>query len=148
MTKLVSFSPRADLSRMQRDFDSLFSNFFPTSGTDSETSEAVSWHPKIDVVETKDAFELAIDVPGVEKDAIQINVHEGVLSISGERIARQVQDDDNVIRFERQTGRFYRSFTLPNKIDDKKIVAQHENGVLTMRVPKLVESKPRKIMIK
>ena len=148
MTKLVSFSPRADLSRMQRDFDTLFSNFFPTNSADTDAGEAISWHPRIDVVETTDAFELAIDVPGVEKDAIQINLHEGVLSVSGERIARVVDEEDNVVRLERQTGRFYRSFTLPNKIDEKKIDARHENGVLMMRIPKLEESKPRKISIK
>lgn len=148
MTKLVRFSPRADLNRMQRDFDTLFSSVFPTFGTEDDNEEPVSWHPRVDVVETPDSFELAIDVPGVSKDDLTINLHDGVLSVSGERTARSLEETDTVVRFERQTGRFYRSFTLSNKIDEKKIEARQENGVLIVRLPKLEESKPRKISIK
>ncbi len=148
MTKLVHFSPRADLSRMQRDFDSLFNTFFPSANTEDGNDEPVSWHPRIDLVETTDAFELALDIPGVAKDDLTINLHDGVLSISGERTARNVEENDTVVRLERQSGRFYRSFTLSNKIDESKIEAQQENGVLMVRLPKLEESKPRKISIK
>lgn len=148
MTKLVRFSPRADLSRMQRDFDSLFNTFFPSVDAEDGIDEPVSWHPRIDLVETTEAFELAIDLPGVEKDDLHINLHDGVLSISGERTARTLDESDTVVRFERQSGRFYRSFTLSNKIDESKIEARQENGVLMVRLPKLEESKPRKISIK
>ncbi len=147
MTKVVRFSPRADLSRMQRDFDHMFSNIFPNFGTDSENNEPISWQPRIDVVETAEAYELFADVPGVGKDDIQINLHEGILSISGERSAREVKETDSVVRLERHTGRFYRSFSLPNKIDAKKIDASFENGVLFVKVPKLEETKPQKIKI-
>jgi HSP20 family protein len=147
MTQLVRFSPRADLSRMQVDFDNLFANLFPTVGTEMDTEEPVSWHPRVDVVETTEAYELAVDVPGVNKEDIQINFHEGVLSISGERASRKLIDTDNVVRLERQVGRFYRSFSLPNKINSKKIDARIDNGVLVVTVPKLEESKPQKIKI-
>jgi len=148
MTKLVRFSPGADLNRMQRDFDSLLTNLFPTFGTESDNDEAINWHPRIDVVETTDAFELALDIPGVSKDDIVINLHDGILSISGERSARTIEDTDTVVRLERQTGRFYRSFTMPNKVDEKGIEALQNDGVLIVRIPKLEESKPRKISIK
>lgn len=148
MTKLVRFSPRTDLARMQHDFDSLFNSFFPSVGSEDQGDEPITWHPRIDLVESPDAFELALDVPGVEKDNLQINLHDGVLSVSGERTARNLEENDTVVRFERQTGRFYRSFTLSNKIDEKKIEARQENGVLLVRLPKLEESKPRKISIK
>lgn len=147
MNNVLRFSPRADLSRMQRDFDHIFSNFFPTFGTDGARAEPVAWNPRIDVVETPDAFELAVDVPGVRKDDIEIKLHEGVLSISGERAARDVSENENVIRFERHTGRFFRSFALPSKINPKNIDARFENGVLLVTVPKLEETKPRKIKI-
>ncbi|MGB1050238.1 MAG: Hsp20/alpha crystallin family protein [Rhodothermales bacterium] len=146
MTKLVHFSPRADLSRMQRDFDSLMNSIFPSADA-GEQNEPVTWHPRIDLVESTEAFELAIDLPGVSKDDVTINLHDGVLSISGERMARTLDENDTVVRLERQTGRFYRSFTLSNKIDDTKIEARQENGVLMVRLPKLEESKPRKISI-
>lgn len=148
MTKLVHFSPRTELSRMQRDFDSLFSTFFPTVDADESNEEPVSWHPRIDLVETTEAFELAMDLPGVSKEDLTINLHEGVLSIAGERTARALEETDTIVRFERPSGRFYRSFTLSNKIDEKGIEAQQENGVLLVRLPKLEASKPRKIAIK
>ena len=147
MSKIVGCTPRTDLSRMQRDFDQIFSNLFPTFGTDGDNSEPVSWHPRIDVVETPEGYELAIDVPGVNKDDIQINLHDDVLSISGERTAREVAETDNVVRMERHSGRFHRSFSLPNKINAKKIEARFENGVLIVSVPKLEETKPQKIKI-
>ncbi|MDA1028733.1 MAG: Hsp20/alpha crystallin family protein [Bacteroidetes bacterium] len=147
MNKVIRFSPRADLSRMQRDFDHIFSNFFPSLGTDPDSNEPISWQPRMDVVETTDAYELAADVPGVGKEDIQINLHEGVLTISGQRNSRVVTESDTVVREERQTGRFYRSFSLPNKIDATKIDARFENGVLFVRVPKLEETKPQKIKI-
>lgn len=147
MTKVVRFSPRADLSRMQRDFDHIFSNFFPSLGTDPDNNEPISWQPRMDVVETTEAYELAADVPGVGKEDIQINLHEGVLTISGHRNSRVVTESDTVIREERQAGRFYRSFSLPNKIDSARIEARFENGVLFVKVPKLEETKPQKIKI-
>ena len=67
MTKVVRFSPRADLFRMQRDFDNMFSNFFPGLSSDDNGEAPVTWHPRIDVVETPDAYELALDVPGCEE---------------------------------------------------------------------------------
>ena len=148
MTKLVHFSPRTELSRMQRDFDSLFSTFFPTVDSDDSNEEPVSWHPRIDLVETTEAFELAMDLPGVSKEDLTINLHEGVLSIAGERTARALEETDTVVRFERPSGRFYRSFTLSNKIDEKGIEARQENGVLLVKLPKLEASKPRKIAVK
>ncbi|MBT3449684.1 MAG: Hsp20/alpha crystallin family protein [Bacteroidetes Order II. Incertae sedis bacterium] len=147
MTKVVRFSPRADLFKMQRDFDHIFSNFFPGLSSDEDHAEPVSWTPRIDVVETTDTYELALDVPGVSKDGIQIDFHEGVLTVSGERLARTLSEDDAAVRMERHSGRFHRSFTLPTKINPKKIEAQHENGVLTVSVPKLEETKPKKIKI-
>ena len=148
MTKVVRFSPRVELSRMQGELDHIFSNFFPMFGRENENGASVTWNPRIDVVETSDAYELTIDVPGVEKDAIEISLHERVLSISGERVAREIDDNENVVRAERCTGRFHRSFSMPAKINEKKVDARHENGVLFVRIPKLDEVKPRTISIK
>lgn len=144
MTQIVRFSPRTDLRRLQADFDRMFGAFFPTM-PDDETP--VSWTPHLDVLETADAYVLEMDVPGVSRDEIQINLHDGVLSISGERLAREVQENDNVVRVERHVGRFYRSFSVPKQVNDQKITARHENGVLTVTLPKVEESKPRKISV-
>lgn len=144
MTQIVRFSPRHDLNRMQRDFDRMFSSFFP--GYD-ESETPVSWTPQLDVTETNEAYLLEMDVPGLTREDIQINLHDGVLTISGERQSRDLQENDSVVRVERHVGRFFRSFSMPKKVNDKKIEARHENGVLTVTLPKVEDSKPRKITI-
>ena len=147
MTKIVRFSPRADLDRMQREFDRVFGNFFPATGRNDYPDQTASWAPRLDVVETDDAFLFEFDVPGVTKEDITINLHDGVLNVSGERLSRELGENDEVVRVERFTGHFYRSFSIPTAINEKKIEASYSNGVLSIRLPKAEESKPRKINI-
>ena len=147
MTKLVRFSPRADLNHMQSEIDRVFGHFFPARGLDHYADEAGSWAPRLDVVETEEAFLFQFDIPGVAKDDISVNLHDGVLNISGERIGRELNENDEVVLVERFTGHFARSFSIPSAIDAKKIEANFENGVLSLRLPKAEESKPRKIKI-
>lgn len=147
MTKIVRFSPRADLNLMQREFDRMFGNFFPNLGLSDTPDQTASWAPRIDVVETEDAFLFEFDIPGVEKDDIHVNLHDGVLTVSGEKQSRELSENDDVVRVERFTGHFYRSFSIPTALDDKKIEANYANGVLSLRLPKAEESKPRKIKI-
>lgn len=132
MTHVVRFSPRNDLNRMQRDFDRLFSTFFPTC---DEEQAPVSWTPHMDVVETNESYVLEFDVPGLSRDDIQLNLQDGVLSISGERHSLEVEENDNMVRVERHFGRFFRSFSLPKQVNEKKIEAKHDNGVLTVTLP-------------
>ena len=68
MTKLVRFSARADLNRLQHEFDRVFGNFFPAFGFSNDSEPSASWAPRIDVVETDDAFLFEFDVPGVSKE--------------------------------------------------------------------------------
>ena len=147
MTKLVRFTPRSDLNRMQREFDRMFGNFFPSFGYTDDVEESASWAPRIDVVETEDAYLFEFDVPGVNKEDIHVNLHDGTLTISGERKTRELQESEDVVRVERFTGHFYRSFSVPKSIDEKNIEANCADGVLTLRLPKAEESKPRKIKI-
>ena len=151
MTKLVRFSPRADLNRMQHEFDRVFGNFFPGTGLDKgldiDVERGASWAPRIDVVETTDAFLFEFDIPGVKKEDIHINLQDGTLTVSGERKAREIDETDDVVRVERFAGHFYRSFSIPTAINEKNIDAIFQDGVLSLTLPKAEESKPRKINI-
>ncbi|TDI70730.1 MAG: Hsp20/alpha crystallin family protein [Bacteroidetes bacterium] len=147
MTKLVRLSPRADLTRMQHEFDRVFGNFFPSLGFSNNTDNSASWAPRIDVVETDDAFLFEFDVPGVDKEDIHVNLQEGILTVSGERKSRELEETEDVVRVERFTGHFYRSFSVPSAINEKNIEANYDRGVLSLRLPKAEESKPRKIKI-
>jgi HSP20 family protein len=114
---------------------------------ESEEAEAAVWSPRLDLVESEDAYLVQIDVPGVTKDDITINFHEGAVSVSGERRMEELSESDDCIHLERTFGRFYRMFTLPKAVNDQKISASYADGVLHLRIPKTEESKPRRIQI-
>jgi len=106
-----------------------------------------SWSPVVDVTETKDELLFAIELPGFEKDEVEITVENRELRISGER--KQVEDKDSTRhRSERWYGRFLRSFRLPPTVDEEKISANLKNGLLTLTLPKKEEIKPKQIPVK
>ena len=114
-----------------------------------DESPAVSsnWRPSVDIFEDDDKLVLSVEVPGIDKKDIKINVENNVLSISGERKFEQEEKKDNFRRIERRYGSFYRSFTLPRAVDTEKIEATTKNGVLEITLPKREEAKPRQIEV-
>ena len=149
MTSLIRFTPRHDVRQLQREFDRLFESFFPTRPTNSdEALESAVWVPRADLAETEDAYFIHLDLPGLGKDDVEINIHDGTLSISGERRHEETEEDRTFVRVERSYGRFYRAFTLPQTIDAQGIQATFEDGVLSIHVPKAEELKPRRIDIR
>lgn len=147
MTSLVRFSPTSELRRMQREIDRLFDDVFPTRAENGEGSAAV-WAPRADVSETEEAYVLHIDAPGLKKDDFNISWQDGILTVSGDRKWEEKEERENFVRIERSFGHFFRSFTLPNTIKSEEISGSYNEGVLTIRVPKAEESKPRRIEIK
>eukprot|EP00056_Hartaetosiga_gracilis_P011455 m.174314 g.174314 ORF g.174314 m.174314 type:complete len:139 (+) comp13504_c1_seq5:246-662(+) len=89
-----------------------------------------------DIVETDTSHIFKLDTPGMTDKDVQIDVHDNVLSISGERKSEFEEDDDKVHRVERHYGSFKRSFRLPEGTDPSGIVAEFEGGVLSVTVPK------------
>lgn len=90
--------------------------------------------PVIDVLEDKSSIHLIADLAGVRTQDIKVEVDAGVLTLSGERA--RGSPTDQYQRSKRFSGRFSRSFTLPDQIDHDRIEARHENGVLSLRLPK------------
>ena len=146
MTSLIRFSPNTEMRRLQREIDSLFDSFFPT--TQGNGGEGATWSPRVDLAETDDAYYIHADVPGLRKEDIEINMQDGTLSISGEREVKENEENRRFVRVERTYGRFYRAFSLPQTIDHDGIEASFEDGVLTIVVPKAEETKPRRIDIR
>ena len=136
-----------DLRSLQREIDRMFDGFFPArrSGSDEETSAV--WAPRMDLSETDDAYHIHLDVPGMTKEDLNINFHDGQLAVSGERKREETNEQRDFVRVERSYGSFYRSFRLPKQVDADNIEASYESGVLTVRVPKSQESKPRRIEV-
>jgi len=102
--------------------------------------------PAVDIFETEKEITLLADVPGVTADALNIDLHENVLTLDGDVHAPEGADEVDVIR-EYRTGKYYRQFTLSQIIDQGKIKAELTNGVLRLRLPKIKAATPRKITV-
>ncbi len=119
------------------------------SHLDSDDSAATaSWAPSVDISENDKEFILLADIPGVDPDDIEISMEKGVLTIKGERNTENVEEGENYRRVERQSGQFYRRFTLPDSADADKIEAKSEHGVLKITIPKQEVAISRRIEVK
>jgi HSP20 family protein len=105
------------------------------------------WVPRADIEEYEDRFELLVDLPGVASNDVDITLEAGVLTLTGERPAMQSDQRFTSSRRERGTGRFHRSFMLPDSVDAGSIRARSRDGVLEVRIPKQAKLLPRKIQV-
>ena len=112
----------------------------------ARTSQLLSgWTPVLDVYEDKDNLFVKVELPGMKREEIEVSLHEGSLSISGERKSEQKHEDAEVYRAERFFGRFQRTVTLPTPVAADKVKAQYKDGILTITLPKTEEAKPKHI---
>jgi HSP20 family protein len=152
MTNSVLYEPWSVMPRLQDEINRLFNSFgFPF---DADSSAAtVSWAPATDIHEYADRFELYVDLPGVDADKVELTLHDGVLTIQGERtpVNRAAENGSaetpEYRRTERGRGRFYRRFVLPDTADSDNVKATGRNGVLTITIPKQAKALPRRIQI-
>jgi HSP20 family protein len=145
VTQLTRRTPSRTLRDLQREVDSIFDQFFDRD-RDEEGTSAV-WAPRTDLAETDDAYTLRVDVPGMTKEDISINLQNNTLTISGERLSERTEESEEYVRVERAFGNFHRTFTLPDAVDQENIEATYENGVLTINIPKTAKSTRRQIEI-
>lgn len=112
-----------------------------------QARQVSAYVPAFEVKETNEAFVLKADVPGVAESALDIAVHNNILTISGTRQSEERQEGDSYALYERQYGSFSRSFALPDTADGDRVEAKLDAGVLTLTISKKAEAKPRKIAV-
>ena len=140
---LVKWNPN---KRLISDFDRIFDSML---NIDFRLHHAGnSYSPAMDVHETEKEFFLSADMPGLNKKDISIDVHDGVITIKGERIKEDKESFDSYRIHERQFGSFNRSFRLPDNVNEGKIAAKFTNGELMITLPKTKEIKPEGRQIK
>jgi HSP20 family protein len=110
-------------------------------------SEIGDFAPPIDIKDEKDHYLITVDVPGVDPKNIEITMHEGLLTIHGEKEIENKEEREGYVRMERAKGSFYRQFGLPESVDSKHISAKSKHGVLQIVVPKSKQTTARKIDI-
>lgn len=104
--------------------------------------------PAVDVAENDDEYVISAEVPGAKQEDITVELHDGVLTLRGEKKREHQEEKDHVRYVERSYGSFSRSFSLPANADGDKLTASFSDGVLRLRVPKREEAKPRVINIR
>jgi HSP20 family protein len=140
---LVRWDPFRDLMTIQDRVNRLLSD----SGSRWSNETYGAWVPPVDIFQNQDNLVLRTEVPGVDKDAIDVRVENGVLTLEGERKTDPDLDDETAFRRERVFGRFARSFTLPTSVDASRITAKYRDGVLEIVLPKAEAAKPKRVEI-
>ncbi|MFL5870101.1 MAG: Hsp20/alpha crystallin family protein [Solirubrobacterales bacterium] len=140
---LIRWEPSREVDTLQTEVNRVFDAFFG-SGPGTRVRR---WVPAMDLVETDDQLVLRADLPGLTRDDVELEVKDGVLTVSGERKAEHEEKSEGYYRVERAFGRFSRSLTVPDGVDAESITADFKDGVLEVRIPKPAERQPQRIAI-
>ncbi len=143
-----SLNPLQDLmvlqDRMNRLFEDATQRRVQAESDINDELDTADWYPPADVIESQDEFIVAVDLPGVDRAALEISLDEGRLVIKGTRtIEAQAQQ-----RSERPHGRFIKTFGVPKSVEEAKIGAEYKDGVLNVILPKKREQKSKRVEIK
>ena len=140
---LTRWDPFQEMLNLRRTVDRLFDNANP----DHEWQPS-QWGLALDVVENKDEFVVKASIPGINPDDLDISYSDDTLTIKGEIKSDKDYKEDQYHLRERRYGSFARSISLPTKVKGDSIEASYQNGVITLRLPKSEEVKPKRIPIK
>jgi HSP20 family protein len=141
---LTRWDPFQEMLNLRRTVDRLFDNASP----DHEWAQPALWGLAVDMVENKDDFIIKASIPGINPEDLDISYSDDTLTIKGAvKSDNEVKENQYHLR-ERRYGSFARSITLPTKIKGDAIEALYQNGVVTLRLPKAEEVKPKRISIK
>ena len=142
------WNPLQDLMVLQDRMNRLFEDATQRrtqAGTGSEDEfERADWTPAADTYETESGYLIAMDLPGIDREALEIDVDENRLVVKGTREVVESRQH----RAERPRGKFLRTFSVPVSVDQANIGAEYKDGVLQIRLPKRSEQKPKRIDIK
>ena len=146
---LTRWNPWKELEEMEKRLSTIFGRPQATTGGDKKEAITVAeWSPLVDITEDDKEYLVKAELPEMKKEEIKINVHDDVLSISGERTYEKEEKGKRYHRVERAYGSFMRSFTLPEDADGSKVNAEYKDGVLHIHLPKSEKAKPKAIEVK
>jgi HSP20 family protein len=127
--------------RMNRLFEAATQRRQPRTEDEFERAD---WTPAADIYEAESGYVIALDLPGIKRDALEIDIDDNRLVVKGTRAI----EDSKAHRAERPRGKFLRTFSVPASVDQRNIGAEYKDGVLHIRLPKRAEQKAQKIEVK
>lgn len=136
------------IDTLRREMDHFFDDLVPFSWSRDHSEKALgTWAPNADITETEQEYQIMMDIPGMDKNDIKVNIQDGRVSVTGERKSEEKEEKADFIRQERYYGSFFRSFKLPEKVKDDDIKATFKDGVLRLLIPKAEVVKPKSIKV-
>jgi len=133
-----------------REFEDLFNRYSrvsPGRTLTSDNGDEGTWRPVANISETDAEYLVKAELPEVKKEDVEVAVHDGVITIKGQRRYERTEDGEKAHRIESFYGSFARSFSLPADVDEEKIRAESKDGVLIVHLPKTEVQKPKSIEI-
>jgi HSP20 family protein len=129
---------------LRREIDRLFDDMFGHTALQSQSA----WSPAVDIREDDKELSILAELPGMKPEEVEITSDNGILTIRGEKSETRKEGDERRYHLvERSYGTFTRSFQLPQGVDESKIEADFDNGLLTVRIPKAALPQPKRITI-
>ena len=143
---VVRWDPFRDLNMLQDRMNRLFEDASRNWKGD-EPAATTTWSPAVDIFETESEIVVKAEVPGMERKDITLNLENNVLTLKGERRFLKEAKEENYHRIERSYGGFSRAFSIPATVDEEKIRADYQDGVLKIVLPKKEQLRPKQIKI-
>ena len=140
----ISQQPRNPLALLRQEMDDLIAGFW--NGDREWMTSAFA--PSVDLKEADNAFEIRMDIPGIEAKDIDVQVHGNTVTISGQRREEKEEKGTKFHRVERRSGSFSRTLSLPCHVNEDEVAAEYTAGVLSVKLPKCDEAKAKKIDVK
>ncbi|UOY10030.1 Hsp20/alpha crystallin family protein [Methanonatronarchaeum sp. AMET6-2] len=142
----MSWDPFREIKRMRERMEDIFDEI-ENEGLPQRSGPTRAFKPFVDVLEHEDEVVVTADLPGVDKQGIDLNIADNILTISAKREKGTEVEEEGYLKKERSVGRFQRKVKLPSKVDEEDAKATFKNGVLEIKLPKKEEEKGKEIEI-
>jgi HSP20 family protein len=145
---LMRWDPFRELEEVSTRLNRLFNQPGGGRSTEEDSTLLADWAPAVDVEESDGEYVIKADLPDVKKEDVRVELHDGVLSLRGERQQEKEAKGKRFHRIERAYGRFERRLALPSEVDVEKVAAEFKDGVLKVHLPKSAAAKPKAVEVK
>jgi HSP20 family protein len=145
---IVKWDPFRNVTTLQDRINKLFDDSFPRQEPQDDDLTFCDWRPSVDIYVTDNNAVIQVDLPGVKKENVSVEIKETILTIKGERMEDGSTPKENYLRKERCYGHFQRAFNLQYIVSPDKIKARFNDGVLTVEIPKPENEVVKKITVK
>jgi HSP20 family protein len=143
---ITRWDPFREMTTLQNRLNSIFQDF-NRGNAENELVSTAAFVPPVDIYEDDQKIVIKLEIPGMKQDDLDIQLENNTLTVRGERKFEKEEKEENFHRIERRYGSFYRAFTIPNTVNPESVKADYDAGVLSIKLEKRAEAKPKQIKV-